>query len=236
MHETTVRTRHRAPRAAFRPCALVRSLALFALCALAMSSCGLPNRKPAPPTATYVLTAHAERGSCQSSYDAPAKLPLKVANPTVAPAYASAQMAYVEMPYRIDYFADNQWVDTPPRMLKTSLTQYLVDCGMFDFAYGDGAGIDGRLRLDSEILELVQVFEPTSSEVRLSIRFTLVDMQQRSAILAQTISTTEAASSRDPYGGVVAANAALQRVLAQLVQVMRVPVANLGRESAATAN
>jgi cholesterol transport system auxiliary component len=211
---------------------LIGSLAMLAFCAMGLSSCALPGRTPTPPTATYVLNATAERGSCQGSYDAPTRLPLKIATPTAAPAFASAQMAYIETPYRIDHFADNEWVDTPARMLKPLLSAYLVDCGMFGFTYADGAGIDGRLRLDSEILELVQVFDPSSSEVRVSIRFTLVDTQRRDAILAQTISATEATTSRDPYGGVVAANAALQRVLAQLVQAMRVPVANLTTETA----
>ena len=151
---------------------------------------------------------------------------LKVSTPDAAPAYASSQMAYTEQPYRIDYFARNEWADPPSRMLKTLLTQQLTNSGMFRFVFSDSAGVDETLRLDSELIELVQAFDAASSQVRVTIRFDLVDVAQRTILLSETISASEPAA-KDPYAGVVAANAAVQRVLDQLVSTLRGRVTSL---------
>ena len=152
---------------------------------------------------------------------------LKISTPDAAPAYASSQMAYIEQPYRIDYFARNEWADPPSRMLKTLLTQQLTNSGMFRFVFSDSAGVDETLRLDSELIELVQAFDAASSQVRVTIRFDLVDVAQRTILLSETISASEPAATRDPYAGVVAANAAVQRVLDQLVSTLRGRVTSL---------
>ena len=136
-------------------------------------------------------------------------------------------MAYIEQPYRVDYFARNEWADPPSRMLKTLLTQQLSNSGLFRFVFSDSAGVDEALRLDSELIELVQAFNDTSSEVRVTIRFDLVDVAQRAILVSETISASEPAATRDPYAGVVAANAAVQRVLEDLVTKLRGPVTSL---------
>ena len=173
--------------------------------------------------ATFVLQGAATTSAASG---AATDLVLQVATPTAAPAYASSQMAYIEQPYRIDYFARNEWADPPSRMLKTLLTQQLTNSGLFRFVVSDSAGVDEALRLDSELIELVQVFDESSSQVRVAIRFDLVDVAQRTILFSETISASEAAA-REPYAGVVAANTALQRVLDQLVTQLRDPVTSL---------
>ena len=94
---------------------------------------------------------------------------------------------------------------------------------------GDSAGVDETLRLDSELVELVQAFDASSSQLRVTIRFDLIDVAQRAILLSETISASEPAA-RDPYSGVVAANAAVQRVLDQLVARLHQPVASLSSD------
>jgi cholesterol transport system auxiliary component len=212
--------------------AVVLSLAGIAFCVGALAGCGLPGRAKTPPMATYVLDAPMPTVSVDAA--APQRV-LRVATPTAAPAYASSRMAYIETPYRIDYFAQNEWADSPARMLKTLLTQYLSASGLFRFVYADAGGIEEGLRLDTEIVELVQVFAPDSSEVRLTIRFSLVDVSRRAILLTRTITATEPATTRDPYAGVVAANKALQRVLEQLTQLLRAQLPSLERTESASA-
>jgi cholesterol transport system auxiliary component len=208
--------------------AFVRLLAFCVSCVALPSGCALPGRTPPPPVATYVLDGQAslDAAVARPAEGAPNAI-LKVANPTAAPAYGSPRMAYIETPYRIDYFADNQWADSPARMLKTLLTQYLGDTGLFRFVYADAGGIDEQLRLDTDIIELAQVFSPDSSEVRLSIRFSLVDVPHRTLLLNRTISVTEAAAARDPYAGVVAANKAVQRALDELTALLKATLPTL---------
>ena len=215
--------------AALRPIArtLVGLLAFGAPCLAVVTGCALPGRAPATSVATYVLNGVPHDGALGATRvddppgpAAPTAI-LKVATPTSAPAYASPRMAYIETPYRIDYFADNQWADSPARMLKALLTQYLGDTGLFRFVYADAGGIDEGLRLDSDIVELAQAFSPDSSEVRLSIRFALVDVPHRTLLMNQTISITEPAAARNPYAGVVAANKAMQRALDELTTLLK---------------
>ncbi len=187
--------------------------------------CALSGRPAAPPVATFVLEGTGAPHS--SGQNATTNLVLKVTTPDAASAFESSRMAYIEQPYRIDYFAQNEWVDPPSRMLRTWLLRQLSDCGLFRFVFTDSAGVDESLRLDSELIELVQVFGEASSEVRVTIRFDLVDVARRAILLSETISTTEPASSRDPYAGVVAANGAVQRVLDQLTTRLREPVSAL---------
>jgi len=209
--------RHRALRA------FTRSLAAT-LCACALFGCALSGRPDATPVATFVLQGTASPAVAPNGAT---DLILKIAAPDAAPAYASSRMAYIEQTYRVDYFARNEWADPPARMLKTLLTQQLSNCGLFRFVFSDSAGVDEVLRLDSELIELVQEFDDSSSEVRVTIRFDLVDVAQRAILLSETISAAEPAASRDPYAGVVAANAAVQRVLDELVTKLRGPVTSL---------
>ena len=196
------------------------SRALVLLLALAtLTGCSLTGRK-AEPVETYVLES---RGDATSTVGATTAAILKISLPTSAPEYATARMAYVEQPYRIDYFARHAWADTPTRMLKPLLTQTLTNCGLFRFVFSDSAGVDETLRLDSGITEFAQWFSEDASEIRLSIRFDLIDVAHRTMLLSQTISITEPALSRDPYAGVVAANRAVQRALDQLVALLHDP-------------
>ena len=170
-----------------------------------------------------------DRGDATSNAGVTTAAILKISLPTSAPEYATARMAYVEQPYRIDYFARHAWADTPTRMLKPLLTQTLTKCGLFRFVFSDSAGVDETLRLDSSITEFAQWFSEESSEVRLSIRFDLIDVAHRTMLLSRTISITEPAVSRDPYAGVVAANRAVQRALDQLVTLLHDPVAAISQ-------
>jgi cholesterol transport system auxiliary component len=196
------------------------------LTVLTLSGCALSGRPATPPMSTFVL-----EGTPQSSaVTSPAtSLVLKVSMPAAAPAYSSPRMAYVEQPYRIDYFARNEWADAPARMLRTLLTQQLTNSGLFGFVFADAVGVDENVRLDCEIIELVQAFSDSGSEVRLSIRFDLVDVAHRAILVSRTISVTEPASAREPYAGVVAANRAVQRTVDQLVTLLHDPVIALAR-------
>ena len=196
---------------------------------LLLAGCALSGRAPAPPIATYVLGDAAAALPAETALN---DLVLKVSMPRAAPAYASTRIAYIEQQYRVDYFALNEWADPPAQMLRTLLTTQLTGSGLFRYVVTDAPGVDETLRLDSDIIELVQVFSESASEVRLSIRFDLVDVARRTIVVSDTISVSETAA-RDPYAGVVAANRAAQRVLAQLTTLLHDPVAALAQRTAA---
>jgi cholesterol transport system auxiliary component len=72
------------------------------------------------------------------------------------------------------------------------------------------------MRLDTEVLRLQQEFTGKPSQARFSLRAYLVESATRQVIATRQFEATVPAASEDPHGGVVAANAAVQSVLASL--------------------
>ena len=147
---------------------------LLALAALYGCSFG----RKAEPVETYVL----ESGDVATPSTTATASILKVSTPTSVPEFATSRMAYVEQPYRVDYFAQHAWADTPAHMLKPLLTRQLTNCGLFHYAFSESTGVDETLRLDSSIVEFAQWFSEEASEVRVSIRFDLIDVVHRTML------------------------------------------------------
>ena len=151
---------------------------------------------------TYVLEAPAAAGR-----EAPARAPAIVAGtPRARSGFDTAQMAYLRRPYEIEYFASNRWADTPARMLAPLIARSLERAGC----------APAGLRLDSELVRLVQDFTAAPSRIRLTLRAELVDTASKRVLAARELDEVENAPSDDPYGGVVAANRALERLLGRL--------------------
>jgi cholesterol transport system auxiliary component len=74
----------------------------------------------------------------------------------------------------------------------------------------------GELRLDTELLRLQHDFTIQPSRVRITMRAYLVDNRTRQVLAWKEIDETVIAGSGDAYGGVVAANKAVNAMLAGL--------------------
>ena len=133
-----------------------------------------------------------------------------------APGYAGAGMAYMEEAHRIDYFAHHRWADSPAHMLEPLLISALESSGLFQAVVQAPTTARFDLRLDTELLRLVQVFEPSESRVELAVRISLLDTQQQRVLVSDVLAVTEPATERTPYGGVIAANKAVVRLLEEL--------------------
>ena len=142
---------------------------------------------------------------------------LAVSRPTAAPGFDTAQMAYVEQAFRLDYYAYHRWTDTPARMLAPLLVRALQQSGLFRAVVAPPAPVDSELRLDSEVLQLQQVVEGKRSYVQFSLRVDLFDMAQRRLLASQIFEASVDAQEATPYAGAVAANKAVEQVLAELV-------------------
>jgi cholesterol transport system auxiliary component len=140
---------------------------------------------------------------------------LLVSIPTSDPAFDTTQMAYSVRPYQIAYFARNEWLDTPPRMLWPLLVRTLRDTG--GFAAVAMPPYTGRFdyALQTRILELEQDFgtEPATLQLRLHVE--LSDAAGR-VIATRDIEVRERMRERTPEAGVVAANDAVANALLQL--------------------
>lgn len=125
----------------------------------------------------------------------------------------SAGMAYVKQAHELDYFVNSRWADTPARMLEPLLLQAILNTGSFRAVTKSFGTLDADVRLDSEWVRLQQEFDTKPSRMHLIVRVQLFDLHSKQVLAVHEIDEVEPADSDDAYGGVVAANRALQRVL-----------------------
>ncbi|BCB25800.1 hypothetical protein SKTS_06860 [Sulfurimicrobium lacus] len=159
---------------------------------------------------TFALEARVDRSAAVPSRDAP-NLVVSLAH--ARPGFDSLRMVYVRTPHELEYFAKNQWVDTPARMLTPLLIQAAESSGAFGAVVAPSSGVAAQWRLESEIVRLQQEFMGVPSQVHLILRVQLIDVAARKVLAAREFDVTEKAPSEDPYGGVVASNRAVRRVL-----------------------
>jgi cholesterol transport system auxiliary component len=141
---------------------------------------------------------------------------LIVSPPHAAAGFDSQRMMYLRQPDQLEYFAQNEWIDTPARMLAPLIVSAVESSGAFRAVVQTPSVATGEVRLDIEILRLQHEFLSAPSQVRFTLRAYLVDNHTRRVIATREFDTTVAAASEDPYGGVVAANRAVQTALDKL--------------------
>jgi cholesterol transport system auxiliary component len=187
-------------------------LLVAAMLGLWLAGCSLIPAAPNEPPRRYLLEAPAAPDPA-----APASgETLLVAQPTARPGFDAAPMAYVKRAYELQYFARSEWVDAPARMLAPLLLLALARDGRFQVVAG-ASGASAALRLETEIEALQQEFTSVPSRTRFALRAQLVDVASRRVLATQEFEAVEEAPSEDPYGGVVAANRAVDRVLREIV-------------------
>ncbi|MEO8544413.1 MAG: ABC-type transport auxiliary lipoprotein family protein [Burkholderiaceae bacterium] len=164
---------------------------------------------------------------------APQPMPSNAAAPTLlvlapgaAAGFDSQRIIYIRQDHRIEYFAHNEWVDTPSRMLQGLLVEAMARSGVFSAVSPASGAAGGDIRLDTEIVRLQHEFQSQPSQVRFTLRATLVDDRSRRVLAWHEFDTVVPAANDDPYGGVTAASKAVQETLQQLATFSRKAVAN----------
>jgi cholesterol transport system auxiliary component len=189
----------------------MKRLPAVGLAALLAAACA--PLQPSDTPSTYVLDARPLPGGRAPGRDAV----IAVGAPRARPGFDTAQMAYVRRAHEIEYFANNRWADTPARMLAPLAAQALDQAGGFRAVVQAPGSAPADLRLDIEVVSLLQDFRDRPSRVRFALRVQLLDLGARRVIATGEFEETEAAPSEDAYGGVVAANRALERLLRRVV-------------------
>ena len=188
---------------------------LFAagLSLMALFGCSALRLAATPPPAFYSIEG--TRGAAPAA--APAAAPTLIINPPHAAAgFDSPRIIYVRETHKLEYFAHSEWVDPPARMLAPLLVAAVENTGTFRAVVLTPSAAAGDLRLDTEIIRLQHEFQVQPSRVRFTLRAYLVDDKTRRVLAWREFDAAVPAASEDPYGGVVAANRAVQIVLEKL--------------------
>ena len=201
-----------------RPCRLGAAGLLLTLA----GGCGALFPTTTTPQPSFYSLDHV-RGAAQASPPAairptvPAAAPTLIINPPHAAAgFDSSRIIYVRETHKLEYFSHNEWVDTPARMLAPLIVAAVENRGTFRAVVLTPSAAAGDLKLDTEIVRLQHDFGSQPSRVRFTLRAYIVDNTTRRVLASREFDETVAAASKDPYGGVVAANRAVQAVLEHL--------------------
>ncbi len=168
---------------------------------------------PSPPAAiqTYVLSA-----SSSAPRRGPAP-PLLVATPRAMAGYDRPGIAYRRSATRLDYYAASAWADEPARLVEPLLVAALEASGGFEAVMPPGTGLPARLRLDTEIMRIEHERLAPPGQGRVTLRARLVDPDRGRILDTRIFDALVPSQSDDAEGAVTAIDAALGRVLEQVV-------------------
>ncbi len=190
----------------------ISTSAISLVLAMLLAGCAAVQPPRVESSALYLLEARPAAAAKRPQRG----LVLAVNPPTARPGFDTSQIVYVRQPHKLEYYAKNRWADTPSRMLAPLLAQALEQAGAFRAVVRTTNPIPADLRLDTELIRLQQDFTAQPSRVELALRAQLYDVNSKKVLAVRDFDATETAASEDAYGGVMAANRALERVLLQL--------------------
>ena len=196
-----------------RPSVRTGRLGWALLVMLALAGCTLPQDQ-SPPAQSYLLEvgtfapAPARRSSGKT---------LLVTVPKAAPGFDSNRIAYTREPPKLDYYKDSVWSDAPAKMLLPILVRAFETTGAFKAVVSPPAPGLANLRVDVDVIRLQQEFMTRPSQVRLMARIKVVNLKSGHVLGTQVFEAVEPAPSEDANGAARAANAAVQKVLGEMV-------------------
>ncbi|MBC7715316.1 MAG: membrane integrity-associated transporter subunit PqiC [Pseudorhodobacter sp.] len=160
-----------------------------------------------------------------------------------ASGFDSTHIVYSRSPSQLEHFARSEWADTPARMLAPWLVEVLIaelvgsegkggsgssgSSGSSGNSGGSG-GVGAVLlapssalndySLDTDLIRLQQDFSVQPSQVRLTLRVSLIQTSTRRVLGVREFDASQPSATDDPRGGVQAAQAAAARVLQEVAQ------------------
>lgn len=185
-----------------------------ALFVLLLAGCSSLSLTEAESVRTYLLEAQIDRAKQVKSIP----LVLTVSPPRAAPGYDTVRMVFLRQPHRLEYFAKNRWAETPAKMLGPLLVRALELRTGFNAVTTDDGMVKGDVRLNTEITLLQQEFTTLPSRLHMKLRVQLVEQASYRVLATQVFDAVEATPSDDPYGGVIAANRMLPKMLGQIAE------------------
>lgn len=204
-------------------------LGLMIIASILMNGCSELIPKASPLPSFYILTGTSVENTQEINKppNTPASQPMQtniesvaatltVNSSTATAGFNSARMVYSRVPYKLEFFAHSEWIDTPARMLTPLIVNTLKAKGIFSAVTLAPSTVETSYLLDTQIIRLQQEFFSPQSRERLTVRATLIDNVKHTVIFMHELDFAVTAKSENPYGGVIAANEATQILLDQL--------------------
>ncbi|HZR46631.1 MAG TPA: ABC-type transport auxiliary lipoprotein family protein [Candidatus Manganitrophaceae bacterium] len=190
----------------------VRALFFFFM-AVVMTACAFPAQTKQEIVHTFFLNPEGMEGPGRGGAGKRSTGVLLVNLPQTRAGFDTERIAYLRRAHEVSYYAAGEWVDTPARMLAPLLVRAFERIGAWQTVVQMPSAVRGDYRIDSDDLTLGQEFFQYPSRVRLTLRAQLIDLRQHRPLGTKRFEVLEEAPSEDAYGGVLAANRAVARLL-----------------------
>jgi cholesterol transport system auxiliary component len=141
---------------------------------------------------------------------------LLITQPRAQAGFDTARMAYLLRPYEVNYYAFNQWADTPARLLHRIMVENLDKSGQWSAVLQIPSALQAQYRLDCDNLILEQQFFSRPSRVRLALRAQIIETKSQRILASRYFEYLEDAPTDNAYGGVLAANHAAAKLLSEM--------------------
>jgi len=141
-----------------------------------------------------------------------------VSYPEAVAGYQTGQMLYIKKPFELSAFANNAWVDQPANMIFPLIVQSLQCSGYFYAVASSPHAEETDYRLDTQLIELQQNFLKKPSVIDVVVKIVLTQTRDNRVVASRLIHQQAICPTDTPYGGVIAANRAIQKVTAEITQ------------------
>ena len=182
---------------------------------LALAGC-LSLSREERPIHTFILSLDSSAGGAAIPAGKPGAGILVVNVPVAQPGFDTPRMAYTQRPYEVSYYATHQWADPPARMLTPLLVQVLEQTGYWRAIAPMPTSVRGDYRVDIDQLVLLQDFLQKPSRVRVALRIQITKLPEYLVLGTRLFEMVEEASNDDAYGGAVAANRAVDKLVREV--------------------
>jgi len=148
---------------------------------------------------------------------------LIVALPRAGAGFDTDHIVYMLDEHRLQPYADNQWIDTPPKMLAPLISRALDHTGAFGAVLPESSLVNGRWEMQSDIVRLQH--EVFAARFRFTLRVTLIEMRSRAVVFTHEFDGSAPVAAATPAAAVSAANVVVADVLAQMATACAAAVA-----------
>ena len=212
-----------------RPCTLTRAAcSTTAVAALTiLAACGSLFAPSPPSPHFYTLDAPSPiaappLGTVSASVVVSAPVMI-VAQPGAEAGFDTDRIVYLLEEHRLQPYADNQWIDTPSKMLAPLISGALSRTGVFGAVLQAPSRVIGQWEIQSDIVRLQQ--EVAAERFRFTLHVTLIDQRTRTVIVAREFDASAPISGTGPAAAVAAANVVVADVLGRVAEVCASEVA-----------
>jgi len=141
-----------------------------------------------------------------------------IEEPTAAAGLRTPRIAVIREPFRLEYFAQANWIDAAPSMVQTLIVESFESTDKIVSVGRESIGLRADYQLKTELREFqAELAENDAFLVRTRINVKLVKMPQRTIVDAADWEATALAASGDIRTVVAAFDEALGEVLKSIV-------------------